>query len=122
MIKITVDGVEKSVPAPTVFEAVLNPQQKTAERNANGRLMRETLPNKWSLSLEWEFNTPQEHYEWFAYLETLTRIDFLVQFPSPAGVMKQAEFYVSPISAKMINYSRGPAGWWKNLKCAFIEV
>ena len=37
MIKITVDGIEKAVPAPTLFEAVVNPQQKTAERNEIGR-------------------------------------------------------------------------------------
>lgn len=122
MIKVILEGIEKNVPAPTVFEAVLNPQQKTAERNANGRLMRETLPDKWSLTFEWKFSTPDEYYAWFAYLETLTRVDFFVRFPSPAGVMKQAEFYVSPISAKMINYSRGEAGWWDTLKCAFIEV
>lgn len=122
MIKIIVDGVTKNVPPPAVFEPVLNPLQLTADRNANGRMLRQTLPDKWSLVFEWEFTTPQEFYAWFAYLKTLTRIDFIVRFPSPAGTTEQAEFYISPISARMLSFHGGTAGQWKALKCTFIEV
>ncbi len=122
MMSVVVNGVTTNVPATTVFEASLNPQQKSAERNGNGKLIRETLPDKWSLKMEWQFGTPQEFYDWFNYLKTLTRIDFTVNFPAPTGNIEQAVFYISPISATMLNYSRGQAGWWKSLKCNFVEV
>lgn len=121
-ITLTKAGVARVAPAPTVLEVTINPQQKSAERNGNGKLVRETLPDKWSMQLEWEFGTPAEFYDWFVYLKGLTRVNFLVNFPAPTGIQEQAEFYISPISSKMLNFSRGATGWWKTLKCSFIEV
>ncbi|BBI32371.1 hypothetical protein [Cohnella abietis] len=122
MMTIVRNGVTKAAPPHSLYEAILNPQQKSAERNGNGRLNRETLPDKWSINQEWEFATPQEFYDWFNYLKSLTRIDFTANFPAPTGRIETAIFYVAPISAKMINYSRGAGGWWKTLKCNFVEV
>lgn len=122
MMTITYNGITKIIPAFTVFTASLNPQQKSAERNSNGKLLRETLPDKWTLSAEWELSTPEEYYALFNYLKGLTRVDFIVNFPAPTGSIEQATFYISPIAAKMMNFSRGLAGTWKNLKCSFIEV
>lgn len=122
MMTITHNGITKTVPAFTVYEVNLNPQQKSAERNANGRLIRETLPNKWSLKMEWEFGTPAEYYAWFNYLLGLTQVDFTVNFPAPTGGIERATFYISPISAKMLNFSKGTSGLWQNLKCSFVEV
>lgn len=117
---IIVKGV--AAPAPVSFEVSLNTQVKSAERNGNGRLVRETLPDKWSIQLEWEFPTPEAHNSWFSHLKTLTREDFSVTFPSPTGQMLTISCYISPISANIINYSRGAAGWWKTMKCSFVEV
>jgi hypothetical protein len=122
MISITANGITRQVPAPAVYEVTFNPQQSSAERNGNGKLVRQTLPDKWSLQLEWRFKTPQESYDWFAYLKTLTRIDFSVTFPTPAGTIDTATFYISPISAKMLSFSGGVAGNWKDMKCTFVEV
>ncbi len=122
MIRIGIDGVYRTVPSPTLFEAKLNPQQKTAERNNNGRLLRETLPDKWTLDFEWRFGSPADHYEWFKYLRNLTRLDFEVQFPSPEGEMETSTFYISPISSKMLSYKGGVAGSWETIKCSFVEV
>lgn len=122
MMEIDLNGVVKKVPAFTVYEASVNPQQKSAERNGNGKLIRETLPDKWSIKMEWEFSTPEEFYAWFNYLKGLTRVDFTVRFPAPTGNIESAVFYLSPVSARMINLSRGASGWWKNLKCSFVEV
>lgn len=122
MMKITHNGSTKDVPAFTSYEITVNPQQKSAERNGNGQLVRDTLPDKWSIQMEWEFGTPEEFYAWFNYLRGLTRVYFQVSFPAPTGRIEQAQMYVSPISAKMLNFSRGRAGWWKTLKCSFVEV
>lgn len=122
MMTITVAGAATSVPAFTVFEATINPQQKSAARNGNGRLVRETLPDKWTLTMEWEFSNPQQFYDWCKYLSDLTRVDFKVEFPAPTGEIITTTFYISPISARMINFSKGNAGWWQNLKCKFVEV
>ncbi len=122
MITITKNGVVKQAPAPITYEATVNPQQKSAERNGNGKLVRETLPDKWSIQMEWQFGTPEEFYDWFNYVRGLTRINFTVTFPAPTGTIETSEFYVSPISAKMFNFSRGVAGWWKSMKCSFVEV
>lgn len=123
MMTITKGGVQTVVPSCwTVMEPVLNTQVKAAERNGNGRMNRETLPNKWSIQMEWEFSTPEEYYAWFNYLASLTRVDFTVHFPAPTGRMEEAEMYISPISARMLNMSRGATGWWKTLKCSFVEV
>jgi len=117
---LTVNGT--IAPGPTVFNATVNPQQKSAERNGNGTLIRETLPDKWSIDCEWEFGTPQEFYNWFNTLRTLTRINFPVSFPAPSGVIETATFYISPISCTMINFAVGASGWWKPMKCSFVEV
>lgn len=122
MIEITAHGATRKAPAPTLYEATLNTQLKSGERNALGRLMREPLPDKWSLNTEWEFGTPEEFYEWFNYLRGLTQIDFGMRFAAPTGRMETATFYISPISAKMLNLSRGNTGWWRNMKCTFVEV
>lgn len=119
---ITVATTVTTAPASTVMEITVNPQQKSAERNGNGKLVRETLPDKWGINLEWEFATPAEYYAWFNYLKSLTRINFIVNFPAPTGNIEQAEFYISPISTKLLNFSRGTTGWWKTLKCSFVEV
>lgn len=119
-INITVNG--NTAPGPTAFEVTINPQQKSAERNGNGMLVRETLPDKWSISCEWEFGTPEEFYAWFNILKGLTRVNFPILFPAPTGNIETATFYISPISAKMINFSRGASGWWKTLKTSFVEV
>ncbi|MCX7924126.1 MAG: hypothetical protein N3B21_19275 [Clostridia bacterium] len=119
---ITYNSVVTNIPAPTVLEVTVNPQQKSAERNGNGRLVRDTLPDKWSVKCEWEFGTPEEFYSWFSFLKTLTRVDFDVYFPAPTGNMETATMYISPISAKLLNYSRGTSGWWKTLTCSFVEV
>lgn len=122
MIDVTYNAVTTTLPATTEYEVSLNPQSKTAERNGNGRLVRETLPDKWAINMGWDFSTPEEFYDLFAYLKTLTRVDFLVDFPAPDGTTQSVECYISPISAKMINMSRGVSGWWKTLKCTFVEV
>ena len=122
MMKMVVGGVETSAPAFTEYEVTFNPQQKSAERNGNGKLIRETLPDKWSLQMTWEFSTPEAFYAWFSYLKALTQIDFTVKFPAPTGAIEESIFYVSPISARMLNFSRGTSGWWKSLKCTFVEV
>lgn len=122
MIKIIYGGVTTNAPAPIEFDATLSPQQKTAERNGMGTLVRETLPDKWRIDLAWEFGDMQSFYNWFKFLSTLTRVYFDVQFPAPTGEILTKTFYISPISAKMINFSRGQAGWWKNMKCTFVEV
>lgn len=122
MMTIIHNGAVKAVPACSVFEATLNPLQKTAERNGNGKMIRETLPDKWTLKMEWEFKTPQDFYEWFNYLKALTRVDFTVQFPAPTGNLETATFYISPISATMLSMRKGTSGMWKNLKCNFVEV
>lgn len=122
MMTITHNGVTKNVPAFTVYDVVYNPQQKSAERNGNGKLSRETLPDKWSINTAWEFGSPQEYYDWFNFLKGLTRDYFIVNFPAPTGNIEQAEMYIAPISATMLNFSRGSSGWWKNLKCSFVEV
>lgn len=109
------------LPAPVVMDVTLNPQSKSAERNGNGRLVRETLPDKWSIQLEWKFGTYQEYYNLFKFLSTLTRVNFIVKFPAPTGEMLEREFYISPISAKMLNFT-GSAGMWKSMKCSFVEV
>jgi len=119
---IKVNGVVKKIPPFTALDATLNPQQKSAERNGNGRLVRETLPDKWTLQMEWEFKTPEAYYEWFNFLASLTRVDFEVCFPAPTGQMETKTMYISPISAKLINFSKGTSGWWKTLKCSFVEV
>lgn len=117
---IIVDGV--NAPSPTVFEPTYNPQQKSAERNANGKIVRETLPDKWSINLEWEFSSPDDFYAWFNKLKSLTRINFNVTFPAPTGADITAEFYISPISARLMHFGVGATGWWKTMKCSFIEV
>ena len=117
---ITVKGV--SAPAPILYEVTLNTQVKSAERNANGRLLREPLPDKWGIQMEWEFSTPEAHNSWFNILKGLTQEDFSVTFPAPTGQMVTSTFYISPISAKMLNFSRGNTGWWRTMKCAFVEV
>lgn len=122
MMKIYKGGVATPVPAFTNFEVTLNTQQKFAERNGNGELVREPLPDKWSLRCEWEFGTPQEYYSWFSFLKTLTKINFDIEFPAPTGEMIRATFYISPISAIMLNFSGGTTGRWKTLKCTFVEV
>lgn len=122
MITIVHNGVTTLAPAPTLYEVTYNTQVKSAERNANGRLVRETLPDKWNINQEWDFATPEQATAWFNFLKSLTRVDFVANFPAPTGQIEQATFYISPISARMINYSRGNAGWWKSLKCSFVEV
>ena len=122
MMTLVKSGITINVPAFTVFEATLNTQVKSAERNGDGMLLRETLPDKWSLQMEWEFKTPEEFYAWFNVLKDLTRVNFVVNFPAPTGKVEKATFYVSPISAKMLNFSRGVSGWWKTMKCNFVEV
>jgi hypothetical protein len=122
MMTIVLHSVTTAAPAFTVYEVSLNPQQKSAERNGNGTLVREPLPSKWSIQMEWEFGTPEQFYAWFNYLRTLVQENFTVNFPAPTGNIEQAVFYVSPISARMLNFSRGSAGWWKTLKCSFVEV
>lgn len=119
---ITANGVTMNMPPFTAFEATINPQQWTAERNGNGTLIRETLPDKWSLKIEWEFGTPEEFYAWCKYLSSLTRVDFGVHFPAPTGDWVTATMYVSPISARMLSFSRGKAGRWKTIACSFMEV
>lgn len=121
-LQIVKDGVTTTAPASTAMDVTVNPQQKSAERNGNGKLVRETLPDKWGINLEWEFGTPEEFYTWFNYLRSLTRIYFDVKFAAPTGNVETANFYISPISAKMLTMSRGNAGWWKTLKCSFVEV
>lgn len=119
---VSYNGVTKNIPAFISFDVTVQPQQKSAERNSNGRLIRETLPDKWKLEMEWQFKTPEEHYDWFNYVKSLTRVDFDVTFPAPTGAMETATFYVSPITSKMLNFSRGTGGWWKSMKCTFVEV
>lgn len=122
-MNIIANGVTKLAPSSfTAYEAVLNTQQKSAERNAKGVLVREPLPDKWSLKLEWEFATPEEFYAWFSYIKGLTQINFTVSFPAPTGLVETATFYISPISSKMLSLSRGATGWWRTLGCSFIEV
>ncbi len=122
MITITFDSVVTNVPSPSSYDIAIQPQQKVAERNSNGKLTRETLPDKWVINLSWEFKDPDDFYEWFNYLKTLTREYFIIDFTAPTGNIEQIEAYVSPLSAKMINMSRGTAGWWQNLSCTFVEV
>lgn len=112
----------RKAPAFIAYDVDLEPQQKSAERNGGGSLMRETLPDKWKIKMEWEFATPEDFSEWFNFLKSLTRVYFMVDFPAPTGKIERAQFYISPISAKMINFSRGTAGWWKTMKCNFVEV
>lgn len=122
MMKITYGGVTKEAPAFVSYDVTYNPQQKSAERNANGKLNRDTLPDKWVINAEWEFGDPEELTEWFNFLKGLTRVDFVVEFPAPTGKIETATMYISPISAKLLNFSRGQAGWWKTMKCSFVEV
>ena len=122
MITVTVNGATTNAPAPSVLEVTLNTQVKSAERNGNGQLVRETLPNKWKLDMEWEFSVPADFYPWFNFLKSLTRVNFTVNFPAPTGNMEQATMYISPISAKLLFYYGGATGRWKTLKCSFVEV
>lgn len=122
MLTIIKGGVETVSPPCSVLEVTYNTLQRTAERTANGKLVRETLPDKWTLDMEWEFATPADYYAWFVYLKGLTRINFDVRFPAPTGAMESANMYVSPISAKMLTYTRGDTGIWTTLKCSFVEV
>ncbi|MGF7050419.1 hypothetical protein J2T13_004957 [Paenibacillus sp. DS2015] len=122
MMKVTNGGETKKIPAFTSYEVTVQPQQKSAERNGNGKLVRETLPDKWAIQMEWEFGTPEEFYIMFNFLKGLTRVDFNVSFPAPTGKIESGVFYISPISAKLLNFSRGASGWWKTLKCSFVEV
>ena len=121
IMTIAYGGVTTDIPAPSVFNAVLNTLQKSAERNSNGTIIRETLPNKWSLELQWEFQNPQDSYDWFTFLMSLTRVDFVVNFPAPTGNIEQATCYISPISATMLGFYAANAGWWKTVKCNFVE-
>jgi hypothetical protein len=122
MLTIIKSGVETVSPPCSVLEVTLNTLQRTAERTANGKLVRETLPDKWTLDMEWEFSTPDAYYAWFSYLKGLTRVDFTVRFPAPTGSMETAIMYISPISAKMLTRIRGDTGQWTTLKCSFVEV
>jgi hypothetical protein len=118
---ITVNSVATTVPTPSVFEVAYNTQQKSAERDNEGRLHRETLPDKWTIKLEWVFDTPELGYAWFNYLKSITRVDFTLNFPAPTGANEVATCYVSPISAKLLYYM-GASGWWRTMSCTFVEV
>ena len=110
------------VPAPITFEAVFNPVQRSAMRNGNGSLIREVLPDKWSLKYEWKFKTPEELYAWANVLKALTQINFTVVFPSPWGNSQTITAYISPISHKMLNYATGNTGNWREMSCEIVEV
>lgn len=120
--KITKNTVDKNIPPFVKMEVTFNPQQKSAQRTAAGKMAREVSTDKWKIDCEWEFSTPEEFYDWFNYLKGLTKINFNVTFPAPTGNMETAEFYIAPISATLLNYSRGTSGWWKTLKTSFVEV
>lgn len=117
---LTLNGTP--VPASITFEATLNPVQRSAERNGNGTLIRETLPNKWSIKFEWKFATPEELYPWFAFLVTLMRVDFTVVFPAPTGNTETITCYISPVTAKMLNYAQGTVGNWREMTATIVEV
>jgi hypothetical protein len=118
---ITVNSIATTVPVPSAFEATYNTQQKSAERDNEGKLHRETLPDKWTLKLEWVFDTPAASYAWFNYLKSITRLDFSVNFPAPTGNNEVATFYISPITAKLLYYM-STSGWWRTMSCTFVEV
>lgn len=123
MIEIEYNGTIWQMPAPDVFEPIYNTQVKSAQRNSNGSVVRETLPDKWTLDFLWTaFQDPNDFYEWFNVLKSLTRVDFLVRFPAPTGAEVESTFYISPISAKMLKFSGGTGGTFTNLKCKFVEV
>ena len=114
---LVVAGVSVPEGTTTVFEPTLNTQVKSAERNSDGRVLRETLPDKWTLSCEWEFPDETASKNWFNHLKSLTRVDFTLTFSAPTGTDVTSTFYISPITAKMITL-----GYYKNLKCTFVEV
>jgi len=121
MSQLTVNGTNLG-DSINAYLATLNPQQRTAERNGNGALVRETLPDKWKVDVEWKFDKPQSYYDRFNFLKTLTRINFTVQFAAPTGAIETATMYISPISANMLQFNWGAAGMWDKLKTSFVEV
>jgi len=123
MITVTVNSIATVLPSTVSYKATLNTQARSAERNANGKLVREVLPNKWSVKMEWDIKEDvQKYYDLFAYLETLTLINFDVSFPAPDGTYRTAEMYVAPLAAELLNLSQGASGWWDSLSTTFVEV
>jgi hypothetical protein len=122
-MSIIIDGNTVPEGIITVYEPTLNTQVKSATRNANGTLIRETLPNKWSLKIELDFGCDYTSYHtWFNILVALTRYNFSVSFPAPTGVVETATFYLSPVSAKLIDFNKGVTGWWKTISFELVEV
>jgi len=106
---------------PSEFSWERQPQSSFAERNANGLLNRETLPDKQVLKCTWLFWDKDEFADLVYLLSSLTREFIQVTFPHPVGEDRTIEAYIAPISAKMLDCHRRYGARWSELKCNFIE-
>jgi len=118
MIKI--NGQE--IPAPAGFDWTLEPQSATSERNANGLLNMETLPEKVKLVCTWKASDSLGDLQSMITLfRGLTRDFFEVTYPDPDGSERTIQAYLSPITCSMLNYDSGNGASWRNFKVSMIE-
>lgn len=116
---LTLNG--SKLPTPAEFSWERQPQSSFAERNANGLLNRETLPDKQVLKCTWNFREKTEFEDLVLLLCSLTREFIEITFPHPAGGTRTIEAYISPLSARMLDYHGRYGTRWTELKCNFIE-
>ncbi len=116
---LTINGVTLPDPAECSWE--LQPQSSFAERNANGLLNRETLPDKQVLNCTWLHDEIGDFPALVDYLSGLTRQFIEVGFPHPDGSTHTFTAYISPLSATMLGCQQRYGCRWTELSCSFVE-
>jgi hypothetical protein len=106
-----------TIPTPSNYQVGIQDISK-AERNANGKMIKERIATKIKLELSWSYLSATEVS---SLLQKVSGESFAVEYPNPqTGTLETGTFYSGDRTSSAIDYQGGVMRW-KDLKMNFIE-